>query len=128
MGACRARRAAAHAPASRGVEANRELFDALEFAATVARLDLRELVDAYLAGVPQLDFDDAWTEVEDWAARYRFATRSHQRLRVGGPFGPPPGPAEPRRLGWSELLTTAFAERRFGPSLSASTVARRGVT
>jgi len=61
--------ARAHAPATRDVEANRELFDALEFAATVARLDLRELVDTYLAGVPQLDVHEAWTEVEDYLER-----------------------------------------------------------
>jgi len=59
----------AHAPSSRSAEANRELFDALEFAATVARLDLRELVDAYLAGVPDLDVHEAWTEVEDYLER-----------------------------------------------------------
>ena len=61
--------AQAHAPAGRSVEANRELFDALEFAATVARLDLRELVDAYLAGVPELDVHEAWTEIEDYLER-----------------------------------------------------------
>ena len=61
--------AQAYAPASRGAEANRELFDALEFAATVARLDLRELVDAYLAGVPELDVHEAWTEVEGYLER-----------------------------------------------------------
>ncbi len=61
--------AQAHAPASRSAEANRELFDALEFAATVARLDLRELVDACLAGVPELDVHEAWTDVEGYLER-----------------------------------------------------------
>jgi len=61
--------AAAHEPASRSAQANRELFDAIEFAATVARLDLRELVDAYLAGVPELDMHEAWTEIEDYLER-----------------------------------------------------------
>jgi len=61
--------ARADAPASRGADANRELFDAIEFAATVARLDLRELVDAYLAGVPQLDVHEAWTEIEGYLER-----------------------------------------------------------
>ncbi|MEJ7784648.1 MAG: hypothetical protein WKF96_07580, partial [Solirubrobacteraceae bacterium] len=59
----------AHAPESRGVEASRELFDALQFAATAARMDLRELVDAYLAGAPQLDVHEAWTDVEDYLER-----------------------------------------------------------
>lgn len=61
--------ARADAPASRGADANRELFDAIEFAATVARLDLRELVDAYLAGVPQLDVHEVWSDVEDYLER-----------------------------------------------------------
>jgi len=61
--------AQAHAPASRSAEANRKLFDALEDAATVARLDLRELVDAYLAGLPELDVHEAWSEVEDYLER-----------------------------------------------------------
>lgn len=61
--------AQAHAPASRSAEASRELFDALEHAATVARLDLRELVDAYLAGVPELDLHEAWTEIEEYLER-----------------------------------------------------------
>ena len=61
--------AAAHEPASRSAQANRELFDAIEFAATVARLDLRELVDAYLTGVPELDMHEAWTEIEDYLER-----------------------------------------------------------
>ena len=68
--ACVARAAArADAPASRGADANRELFNAIEFAATVARLDLRELVDAYLAGVPQLDVHEAWAEIEGYLER-----------------------------------------------------------
>jgi len=61
--------AQAHAPTGRSAEANRELFDALEHAATEAKLDLRELVDAYLAGVPELDVHEAWTEIEDYLER-----------------------------------------------------------
>jgi hypothetical protein len=38
--------ARAHDVEQRGAAANRELFDALQFAATGARLDLRDLVDA----------------------------------------------------------------------------------
>ena len=60
--------AAAHAPTA-DAGANGELHDAIEFAATVARLDLRELVDAYLAGVPELDVHEAWTEIEDYLER-----------------------------------------------------------
>jgi hypothetical protein len=53
----RVARAAAHAHdvEHRGAAANRELFDALEFAATEARLDLRDLVDAYAAGARELE-------------------------------------------------------------------------
>lgn len=48
----RVARAAAHAydVAGSAVTANRELFDAIEFAATDARLELLDLVDAYAAG------------------------------------------------------------------------------
>lgn len=58
----------AHAGA-RGVGAKRVLFDAIEFAATEARLDLAELVDAYLAGARELDVSEAWAQVEDFLAR-----------------------------------------------------------
>jgi hypothetical protein len=46
-------------------EAQRELRDAVAFAATEARLDLRELIDAYGEGAPQVAFNDAWDAVED---------------------------------------------------------------
>ena len=65
-------RASARACARDGVagpDANRELFDALEYAATEGRLDLRELVDAYLAGAPQLDASEAWDAVESYLDR-----------------------------------------------------------
>lgn len=54
--------AAAHEPRV-GASASRELFDAIEHAATEGRLDLRDLVDAYCAGTPELDVSDAWDEV-----------------------------------------------------------------
>jgi hypothetical protein len=38
-------------------EAQRELRDAVAFAATEARLDLRELIDAYGEGAPQVAFN-----------------------------------------------------------------------
>lgn len=56
---------------ARGTEpgVNAALFDAIEFAATVAKLDLAELVDAYLAGAPHLDVSAAWKDVEDLLRR-----------------------------------------------------------
>ena len=63
-------RAAAAAEQPRSpVEANRELFDAIAYAATEGRVDLRDLVDAYAAGAPELDFIDAWACVEDYLER-----------------------------------------------------------
>jgi len=64
-------RAAARADdhASAGPAANRELFAAIEFAATEGRLDLRELVAAYLAGASSLDVSEAWEAVEDYLDR-----------------------------------------------------------
>jgi hypothetical protein len=35
------------------ITATRELFDAIEYAATEGRLDLRDLTDAYNAGAPR---------------------------------------------------------------------------
>ena len=52
-----------------GGAGKRELFDALEFAATEARLALDELVDAYMAGAPDLDLSEAWADVEDYLQR-----------------------------------------------------------
>ena len=48
---------------------NAALFDALEYAATQARLGIRDLVDAYLAGAPELDVHEAWEDVEDYLQR-----------------------------------------------------------
>lgn len=63
-------RAAAAAERPRApIEANRELFDAIEYAATEGRLNLRDLVDAYTAGAPALAFIDAWDCVEDYLQR-----------------------------------------------------------
>ena len=45
------------------------LFDAIEYAATEARLGMRDLVDAYIAGAPQLDVHEAWDDVEDYLQR-----------------------------------------------------------
>lgn len=67
----RVARAAAQASehAGAGPAVNRELFDAIEFAATEGRLGLRELVDAYLAGDSGLDVSEAWEAVEDYLDR-----------------------------------------------------------
>ncbi|MDQ3881464.1 MAG: hypothetical protein M3295_10385 [Chloroflexota bacterium] len=65
---------AAHAADTRSAtpdapEANRELFDAIAFAATEARLHLREIVDAYVAGTRDRDVSEVWDDVEDYLAR-----------------------------------------------------------
>jgi hypothetical protein len=67
----RVARAAAHAhdPSHAGVEANRELFDAIEFAATDARLNLSDLVDAYAAGARDLDVSEVFDDVEEYLRR-----------------------------------------------------------
>jgi hypothetical protein len=62
----RVARARARVDSAAGAEANRELFDALQFAATEARLALDELVDAYTAGAPDLELGEAWEDVEDY--------------------------------------------------------------
>jgi hypothetical protein len=63
-------RAAAAAERPRApIEANRELFDAIEYAATEGRLDLRDLVDAYTAGAPDLELSDAWKCVVGYLQR-----------------------------------------------------------
>ncbi|MEA2189217.1 MAG: hypothetical protein QOK16_4228 [Solirubrobacteraceae bacterium] len=60
-----------------GAAANRELSDALEFAATEARLALDELVDAYMAGAPDLELSEAWEDVEDYLQRIAAAHEHH---------------------------------------------------
>jgi hypothetical protein len=69
VGARRARATAAADQPGAGAAANRELFDAIEYAATEGRLDLRDLVDAYTAGAPYLDCSDAWDAVVDYLER-----------------------------------------------------------
>ena len=49
--------------------ANAALFDAIEYAATEARLGMGDLVDAYIAGAPHLDMHEAWDHVEDYLGR-----------------------------------------------------------
>lgn len=69
-------------------EAQRELYDAVAFAATEARLDLRELIDAYGQGVPEVTFSDAWDAVEDcmdevaFLSWYRVAAACQDAARV----------------------------------------------
>jgi hypothetical protein len=69
-------------------EAQRELYDAVAFAATEARLDLRELIDAYGQGVPEVAFSDAWDAVEDcmdevaFLSWYRVAAACQDAARV----------------------------------------------
>jgi hypothetical protein len=65
----RVARGRAHVDRTAGAAANRELFDALEYAATEARLALDELVDAYIAGAPDLKLSEAWEDVEDYLQR-----------------------------------------------------------
>lgn len=54
---------------SPGPRANAALFDAIEYAATEARLGMGDLVDAYLVGAPQLDMHEAWEDVEGFLER-----------------------------------------------------------
>ncbi len=77
----RVARARARVDEAAGAEANRELFDALEFAATEARLALDELVDAYMAGAPALDLGEAWEDVEEHLQRIATAHK-HDLDRV----------------------------------------------
>lgn len=49
--------------------ANAALFDAIEHAATEARLGMGDLVDAYLAGARQLDVHEACDDIEDYLER-----------------------------------------------------------
>lgn len=76
----RVARAAAHAhdPEQSGAEANRELFDAIQDAATDTRLDLRDIVDAYAAGARELDVHEAFDDVEDYLRR--ISTVQHHEL------------------------------------------------
>jgi hypothetical protein len=70
----RVARAAADAHGSRGgdIAANRELFGAIEHAATEAQLSLRDVVDAYAAGAPELDLVAVHEAVEDYLGRIAF--------------------------------------------------------
>jgi len=77
--------AAAHQPRA-PIEANRELFEAIECAATQGRLDLRDLVDAYSAGAPELELSDAWDTVVDyleriWDVHEHAIWRAHTRVQ-----------------------------------------------
>lgn len=68
----------AHDPDQSGADANRELFDAIQDAATDARLDLRDIVDAYTAGARELDVHEAFDDVEDYLRR--ISTAQHHEL------------------------------------------------
>jgi len=65
----RVARAAAHAHDGNSAETNGELFDAIEDAATSARLELRDIVDAYAAGTRGLDLHEAFDDVEEYLRR-----------------------------------------------------------
>jgi hypothetical protein len=65
----RVARARARVDTAADAGANGELFDALQFAATEARLALDELVDAYMGGAPDLDLGEAWEDVDDYLQR-----------------------------------------------------------
>lgn len=95
--------AAAQAHAHPRAEANRELFDAIEFAATEARLDMRDLVDAYAAGARDLDDSEAWTDVEDYLERIAGIHASS----VAGVLAD----AEPPLPDWRRRLEFAIAAR-----------------
>lgn len=48
---------------------NAALFDAIEYAATEARLGMGDLIDAYLAGRATARLHEVWDEVEDHLER-----------------------------------------------------------
>ncbi|CAA9495774.1 MAG: hypothetical protein AVDCRST_MAG67-1545 [uncultured Solirubrobacteraceae bacterium] len=85
-----------------GAEANRDLFDAIEYAATEARLALDELVDAYIAGAPDLQLGEAWEDVADYLQRVAAAhpVQHGQRVRADrarpARLAPAPGAAHRR--------------------------------
>jgi len=60
--------AMAHGP-SKSSAASGELFDAIDYAAVDARMELADVVDAYLAGVPELDVVEAYEAVEEYLER-----------------------------------------------------------
>jgi hypothetical protein len=68
---------------SAGRGSNAQLFDAIAYAATQARLDFGELVDAYLAGAPQLDIHEAWDDVEDYLQRIADADADADSIASG---------------------------------------------
>ncbi len=92
-------------------EANRDLFDAIELAATHGRLDLGELVDAYLAGAPDLDVGEAWGDVE--ASTLSSSTSSRSAAATG---------RSPRRSNGSSpaQTSTRLAQRVDQPTCQAA--------
>lgn len=93
-------RASARVHGARGgaPDANRDLFDAIELAATHGRLDLGELVDAYLAGAPDLDVGEAWGDVEAYLER----VAHQQEFQLDAAFKR--AQSRPRLLDWPRQL------------------------
>ena len=123
----RVARARAHVNSTVGAGANRELFDALQFAATEARLTRDELVDAYMAGARGLDLSEACEDVEDYLQRIA-AAHEHDLdsafARIGGAL-----PDWRRRLGLriaAHDLAIA-AHQAFGGQEERVELARRAV-
>ncbi len=96
----RVARAAArvHGAGGGAPEANGDLFDAIELAATHGRLDLGELVDAYLAGAPDLDVGEAWGDVEAYLER----VAHQQEFQLDAAFKR--AQSRPRLLDWPRQL------------------------
>ncbi len=84
-------------------EANRDLFDAIELAATHGRLDLGELVDAYRAGAADLDVGEAWGDVEAYLER----VAHQQEFQLEAAFKRAQRP--PRLLDWPRQLRLRVA-------------------
>ena len=108
--------------------ANAALFDAIEYAATEARLGMSDLVDAYIAGAPQLDMHEAWDDVEVYLgqiARMHEGTLGRELARIDR--APPATSAGDWRCG--SLCTTSRSPRtaRSAATTSASIRTRRAV-
>ncbi len=105
---------------------NAALFDAIEYAATQARLGTRDLVDAYLAGAPQLDVHEAWENVEVSAAHRRRTRSEHrQRVRARRPRVARLAPRLAMRIAAHDLALTTH--RAIGAQDERIDVARRAV-
>lgn len=126
----RVARARARVDSAGGAAANRELFDAIEYAATGARLTLDELVDAYMAGAPDLHLGAVWEDVEDYlkliaAAHKHDLDSAFARIERACPTGA--GLALARRdvLKWPDFASGWSVSRRL-PSAQPRTASSQG--